>query len=113
MFLSNFNINVILLLLFFLLLSYFIFLNTKKSNIIVNQDYYFSLLSVILIIPFFYFSNSVFNFLFFLEIVSVLIFYKFVVSKFWFNEKFGFFKKTNILERVYSRNYLNVLFFQY
>lgn len=113
MFLSNFNVTIVLFLFFFLFLSYFIFLNTKKSNIVVNNDYYFSLLSIIIFIPFFYFSNSFFNFLFFLEIVSVLIFYKFVVSKFWFNDKFGFFKKSNILERVFSRNYLNVLFFQY
>ena len=112
-YLNNFNINLSLLILVVLLISYSIFLNTKHQNLIINNDYYFSLLNISILIPYLFFCNSLFNFLFILEVISILIFYKFVVSKFWFNEKFSFFKKTNLLERVFSRNYINVLFFQY
>ncbi len=112
-YMNNFNTNVIMLLVIVLCISFIIFLNTKHQNIIVSSDYYFSLVSISTFIPFLFFCNSIFNFFFLLEVISILIFYKFVVSKFWFNEKFSFFKKTNLLERVFSRNYINVLFFQY
>lgn len=112
-YLNNFNLNLSLLILILLIISYSIFLNTKHQNLVVNNDYYFSLLNISIFLPYLFFSNSLFNFLFILEVISILIFYKFVVSKFWFNEKFSFFKKTNILERIFSRNYINVLFFQY
>lgn len=112
-YISNFNINISLLIIFVLVLSYSIFLNTKHQNLVINNDYYFSLLNISILLPYLFFCNSLFNFLFVLEVISILIFYKFVVSKFWFNEKFSFFKKTNLLERIFSRNYVNVLFFQY
>jgi hypothetical protein len=112
-YINNFNLNLSLLIIFLLIISYSIFLSTKYQNLIVNNDYYFSLLNISILLPYLFLTNSLFNFLFILEVISILIFYKFVVSKFWFNEKFSFFKKTNILERVFSRNYINVLFFQY
>lgn len=112
-YINNFNINLILIIMFVLILSYIIFISTKHHNIIVNNDYYFSLINISIFIPLLFFSNSLFNFLFILEVVSIIIFYKFVVSKFWFNDRFSFFKKTNVLERIFSRNYVNVLFFQY
>lgn len=112
-YINNFNVNIVFLVMCVIIISYYIFINTKHNNLIVNNDYYFSLLNASIFIPLLFFCNSLFNFLFILEVVSIIIFYKFVVSKFWFNDKFSFFKKTNILERIFSRNYVNVLFFQY
>lgn len=112
-YISNFNSNLIFLILLTTTVSYYIFAKSKSCNIIINNDYYFSLINACIFICYMFTCNSLFSFLFVLEVVSIIIFYKFVVSKFWFSERFSFFKKTNIMERVFSRNYINVLFFQY
>jgi len=110
---NNFNINIVLFCLTILLISYFIFLNTKYQNLLLNNDYYFSILNISIFIPYLFFSNSIFNFIFILEVISILIFYKFVVKKFLYKKKKDFFKKKNINEKIFSKNYTNVLFFQY
>lgn len=113
LYISNFNLYLVI---FMLLTSLFIFTSVKNilnSTNVNNNDYYFSLVNISVIIPLLFFSNSFYNFLFVLEVTSILIFYKFAVSKFWFKNISDSFNKRNILERFFSRSYSNVLFYQY
>lgn len=110
---SNFNINLLVLIASVLLISYLILSKTKHQNLIISNDYYFSLVNASVFILYLFFCNSLFNFLFILEIISIVIFYKFVVSKSWSNDFSLFFKKKNTSENVFSRNHTNVMFFQY
>lgn len=68
-----------------LFVSIFIQFSIKHINInnnVNNNDYYFSILNISIIIPLIFLSNSFYNFIFILEVISILIFYKFAVSKF-------------------------------
>lgn len=108
---NNFIINLILII---FLLS-FIFINTvkflKNSNVNYNLDYFFSLINLICFITLMFLSNNVYSFLFFLEINSLLILYKFSVSRNWFNN-YKFINK-NTFSKILSKSYLNMIFFQY
>lgn len=91
--------------------TYFLYISEKhiKVNNNYSIDYIFALLNIILFIPYIYLSNTLFTFFFIIELVSCSIFYKFVVSKISFNSnnyKDNFFS-------IFSKNYLNVLFYQY
>lgn len=84
----------------------------KNNNINYNFDYFFSLLNIGLFVILLYNSNTFYSFIFILEIISILILYKFSVSKFFFKKNI-FFKNINIFEKTTSKNYLNLIFFQY
>ncbi len=84
-----------------------------NNNNVNNSDYYFSLFNLSIVIPLIFISNSFYNFIFILEVVSMFIFYKFSVSKFWFKNINDNFNKKNTLDRFFSRSYSNVLFYQY
>lgn len=76
------------------------------------MDYFFALINISIFLPLIFFSNTLFTFLFILEFSSVLVFYKFVVSKIWKIDS-----STNVNNFILFRNlpnyYLNMLFFQY
>lgn len=83
----------------------------KNKNINFNIDYFFALFNLSIIIPVIYTSNTMYTFLFVLEAISILILYKFSVSKYFFksckeNDKFKFYRNT-------PKNYINMVFFQY
>ena len=81
-YLSNFTLNLLYL---FTLISLSLFtllkVTTKKTNLFKSIDYLFSINNVVLLLPYLFFSNTVFNFLFLLELVSVVLLYKLVSSK--------------------------------
>lgn len=111
---SHFKINNYTMYLYSLTVlfsTYFLYISEKhiKVNNNYSIDYIFALLNIILFIPYIYLSNTLFTFFFIIELVSCSIFYKFVVSKISFNNnnyKDNFFS-------IFSKNYLNVLFYQY
>lgn len=105
--LNNLIYDILLLivslgLIFFNLIRFY-----KNSNLNFVVDYFFSIINIIIFIIFFFLSNSFYTFFFNLEVISVCFLYKFSVSKNIFskNEKHNFSKS--------SKNYLNMLFFQY
>ena len=53
----------------------------ELNNLIQNIDYPFSLTNIILFLPNIFFVNTLFTFLFFLEVVSSILLYKLVCSK--------------------------------
>lgn len=109
---SNFNLSLVFLLVIFNLFFLFVCKNLSIIQNFVRLDYFFALLNLSNFLPLIFLANTLFTFLFTLEFVSVIVFYKFVVSKIW---------KLNNLENINNfllfRNlpnyYLNMLFFQY
>lgn len=79
--LTNLNLSLILLLLFVNLLFIFICQNLTVLNNFVKLDYFFALINLSNFLPLIFLSNTLFTFLFILEFTSVIVFYKFVVSK--------------------------------
>jgi hypothetical protein len=108
---SNFILNLVIVI---MLLSLFIILCIKhvnNSNINYSIDYFFSFYCLIVFTPLMFFSNTLYTFIFILEVNSLLILYKFSVSKFIFKDTFK--NSSNYLSRKLPFFYLNMLFFQY
>lgn len=63
--------------------------------------------------PFIFTSNTMYTFIFVLELISILILYKFSVSRNWFEKNFFFNKNFNSFDRNTPKAYLNMMFFQY
>ena len=112
--LVNFNLFIVFYLNIFLL-GFFIFIKfLPTTNINYSIDYFFSLGNLIVLLLLIFFSNTIYTFLFLLELNSSFIFYKFVVSKFWFKKnKNNTQSLTDKFNRVMPKFYLNMLFFQY
>lgn len=108
--LNNFTIN---LLYFFILISFclFTFLNVLsiKLDNTKSIDYFFSINNIILIIPYLFFINTIFTFLFLLELVSVVLLYKLISSKIWFRKT----EKSHNINNNIPQNYINMIFFQF
>lgn len=103
--------NIIVVLFFVSLLMTSIIKFYKNKNINFNIDYFFALFNLSIFIPMIYISNTMYTFLFLLEANSILILYKFAVSKYFFkslkdNDKFKFLKNT-------PKHFINMLFYQY
>lgn len=100
---------------FILILNFFLFFCIKfynNSNINYNIDYFFSLFNIGLFVIILYYSNTLYSFIFILEVISILILYKFSVSRYFFKNNI-FYKNTNLFENNLPRPYLNLIFFQY
>src|SRR5690348_6709322 len=85
--------------------------NVNNSNINYSIDYFFLIFCLIVFILFMFISNTLYTFVFIFEVNSLLILYKFAVSKFIFKENFK--NNSNYLTRRLPYFYLNMLFFQY
>lgn len=110
--------NFILVIIFFLvlvnlLLNIFVkYIPTTNLNY--NIDYFFIIGNLAFILLFIFFTNTMYTFFFVLELSSSFIFYKFVVSKFWFKQnKFSFLNTYTKWNKIFPKFYLNMLFFQY
>jgi len=112
---NHFNINNHTLNLFYLFtflgfcLYFLIKQTTKKVNLFKSIDYLFSINNLLVILPYLFFVQNVFIFLFLLELVSVLLFYKLVSSKIWFKNS----TNTKQIQNNIPQNYINMVFFQY
>ena len=81
---------------------------SKKNNLIKTHDYILSITSLILLLPYLFCVNSIICFLFFLELISAILFYKLVSSKIFYKNS----KKKNNSNNL-PQNYINMVFFQY
>lgn len=109
--LNNFLIFIIYLIILVSFFILFVIKFYKNNNINFNIDYFFALFNLCIFIPSLYLCNTMYTFIFFLEINSILILYKFSVSKYFFlnpknNLKNNFYKNTPKL-------FINMVFFQY
>lgn len=111
---SHFKLNNYLLSIYSIIILFnilFLYISSKhiKLNNKYSIDYVFSILNITILLPIIFISNTLFTFFFFIELVSCCIFYKFILSKFNFSNKYS---KDNFFS-IYSKNYINILFFQY
>lgn len=104
---NNFNLNVILIILIFSLIILILIKTIKNSNVNYNIDYFFSIVNLICFVPLIFLTNTIITFLFVLELISLIILYKFSVSRTWFK------KKSFNFDRLLPKSYLNMIFFQY
>lgn len=99
-----------MLIIVFLIMLFFISC-IPVTNINYNIDFFFSIGNLVFLLLLIFLTNNMYTFIFILELNSSLVFYKFVVSKFWFVKK----NKQNLTKftRILPTNYINMLFFQY
>lgn len=105
--LNNFSIQNLI---YFLIVNYFIFFlvkSLKNDYLSKSIDYYFSMSNILMYTPFLFLVNTVFTFLFSLEIISFLVLYKLISSKIWF------FKVNSVKNNKLPQQYINMLFFQF
>lgn len=106
--LNNFTLNLLYLFIFVSFTTFYILkATTKKTNIVKSSDYIFSINNLVLVFPYLFFVNTVFTFLFLLELVSVILLYKLISSKIWFKSS-----NKNVSNTI-PQNYINMVFFQY
>ncbi len=92
---------------------FYILKHTSVKNTINSDDYFFSIFGIAIFMYYIFLSNSFYNFIFVLELISILIFYKFIISKSWFFDPKNLLSQKNKTDTNHSRNYINVIFFQY
>lgn len=114
-FVTNFNMYIIVYIYMFNLIIFTLLLFYGKSPINVSVEYIFAIININIIILLLFLVNNLYSLIFILELISISIFYKFTVSKFWLNNKTN---KLNIktrtkLTKILPSYYLNMLFFQY
>lgn len=79
---NNYTISMLYVFSFICLVCFFLIKNSiKKTNLIQGSDYLFSIINLVLLLPYLFFVNTIFTFLFVLELVSTIIFYKLISSK--------------------------------
>jgi hypothetical protein len=82
---------------------------SKKKKIIKSLDFLLSISTLIFLLPYLFCVNTIFTFLFFLELLSTILFYKLLSSKIWYKSN----NKNNIVVNNLPQNYINMIFFQY
>lgn len=114
LYLNNSLLYVVFLIFLFNIFFSYIVLQHGFNKINYNVDYFFALSNLNNFFPLIFFSNTLFTFFFLLEVNSTIIFYKFIVSKFWFKNNSNYFDiNIDKFKKQVPKNYLNVLFFQY
>lgn len=113
-FISNLNLNFYILLLVLNLFILYLIYAYSFLNLHIGLDYFFSIINLNLILPLIFFVTNVFSFFFLLEVISCLIFFKFIVSRLWYKNKFNLFDKNSTkFNKILPKNFLNLLFFQF
>ena len=107
--------NFFFFLIFFLYGVMLLYLFTVRGSFMgargLRADYIFSVINFFIFTPLIFFVNTFFTFFFVLEVNSVLIFYKFVVSKPWSVPSV---ENRNAWLHINSyKEFLNMLFFQF
>ena len=111
---TNFRFWFFIALLLINFLGFFFFKIIAKNNLPHSVDFFFALINLASFMPIIFSCNTFFTFLFVIELVSVLLFYKFVVSKVFFKNNNDLLenKKKKFIKLI-PRQYLSVLFFQF
>lgn len=103
-------LTVYLCLLVFLYVSSFLLHN----NAVYSSDFFFAILHLGIILPVFLQINTLYSFIFVIEVISLIVFYKFTTGTIWNKTQItGVDDKIDFLKNPAPKNYLNMLFFQY
>lgn len=107
---NNFTLNLLYLFSLMCFILFFILkISLGKTNLVKSIDYLFSINNLSILLPYLFFVNTLFTFLFLLELVSTVLLYKLVSSKIWFKNN----NKTKYVKNNIPQNYINMVFFQY
>lgn len=111
--LNNTYVCISLLILLFGVLTYLLLSATcrHKNNLIQSTDFLFSVVNIIILLPQLFYTNTVFCFLFFLELVSLLLLYKLLSSKVWYLDRD--LKSQSTVTNKTPSDFLSMIFFQY
>jgi hypothetical protein len=103
----------IFLLYFFTIVGFLFYFLLKqvslKKKIVKSLDFLLSISNLIFLLPYLFCVNTIFTFLFFLELLSTILFYKLLSSKIWYKNN----NKNNTTTNNLPQNYINMVFFQY
>lgn len=112
--LNNFSTYIIFLLFILNIFLIGVVFSLAKSKINFSIDFFFALSNLTFYSILIFLTNTLFSFLFFLELISCIIIYKFSVSKIWYKSKFT---KLNVnfakFNKLVPKFFLNMLFYQY
>ena len=106
---QNFNLNLIFILFFINLILLFIVNVVSFNKIQYSNDYFFALINLTITLPLIFLVNNIFSFIFILELITSIIFYKLVVSKLWYSNN----DKNKKIFNLKSKNYVNLIFYQF
>lgn len=113
-YINNFNIYLTQIALILIFIIVILTNSLTQNNINYNIDFFFAINNVIFFLILILYTNNIFSFVFLLELNSIVLFYKFVCSKYWYNSKKELDEnKFDLNNRIIPKNYLNMLFFQY
>lgn len=108
--LNNFSLNLFHLFFFIGFILFYLLKSTvKKTNLTKCIDYIFSINNLIILFPYLFCVNTIFTFLFIIELISAILLYKLISSKIWFKKN----NKSKVVENNIPQNYINMVFFQY
>ncbi len=104
------NYNLFLILFVCTIIGYilYIFYNIFFQQINLYKDYFFAIVKLIFGFPYLFLVNNFFSFIFILEYLNTIIFYKLISSK--INKVDSFYKFFNYYP---SKKYINIIFFQF
>jgi hypothetical protein len=111
--LNNFKMWVIF---FLIIVNLFVFIFLKivtRSNVPHSIDFFFVIANLGAFLPILFCVNSLYTFLFLIEVISSLLFYKFTVSKIWFKSNNELTKTKNKFLKTLPQQYMTMLFFQF
>lgn len=95
-------------------LVFFIITSLKSNNVSYTTDFFFCVTSLALISPIIFYTQSLIALIFVIEVLGILSFYMFSVSKCWhklnLDSKLSEVSSKNV---QYSKSHLNMLFFNY
>ncbi len=108
----KFWIFTVLVLISFFFIIFLKFFSGAKTPI--SIDFLFAISNLSAVLPLFFYVNTLYSFIFLLEVLSALIFYKFVASRIWNTEEISTDAlKNKSFSRSLPKQYLDMLFFQF
>lgn len=110
---SNFNTLLIKSLLILMIVFFMLNLTSFANSLSYSSDYIFSITNIVLYSCLLFLSNSIFSFIFVLELSSITIFYNFVSAKSSFSKSPGSTKPSSLGVSGNPHQYLSMLLFQY
>jgi hypothetical protein len=111
---NNFKFWCFFIFIFINSLLFFYFKIITKNNIPQSIDFFFALVNLSVFTPLIFASNTFYTLFFIMEVISCFLFYKFAVSKIWFNINISNpTQQKNKFSKNFPKEYISMLFFQF
>lgn len=110
---TNFNLNVTNVILIVNIVFLFVINSYNFNSEVLKFDFFFALLNLSLFLILLLFTNSFYSFFFVIELNSLLLLYKFLMSRLWYKDKNSNKLNNTKTSKFSPRIFLNMLFFQF